>query len=79
MAVIEQINHWYDEERPETLRRGSAITGKSTDNCRMEYIWRYVGAHVTKLFREVFNMMRQVGILNVDSKVSGPVAPCPCG
>lgn len=67
LAMLEQINHWYVEGRPETLHRGSAISGKSTENCRMEMMWRWVAQHVTYEFREVFCKMRDLHIYDPSS------------
>ena len=36
------------------LNRGSALTGRSSQNCRAEYIWNFVKRHVTSYFRKVF-------------------------
>lgn len=38
--MLRQVERHYDPADPSTLTRGSAITGRSTENCRIEYIWR---------------------------------------
>ena len=64
-AIREQINRHYDPERPETGQRGSAITGLSMDNTRMEGFWRYVREQVTDQFFGCFHDMRtHLAILN---------------
>jgi hypothetical protein len=64
LAILDQIDHHYDEARPSTLKRGSAITGPSTQNCRIEYLWRFVRMHVTGKFRAAFNEMRNRGLID---------------
>ena len=39
--------------------RGSALTGRSTKNCRAEYIWNYVSQHVSGYFREPLLVSRE--------------------
>ena len=41
-AMLSLIDHHYDPARPSTLTRGSAITGHSTQNTRIEYLWRFL-------------------------------------
>ena len=66
LAVLAQIaHHWDGVEGSPTLRRGSAITGRSTQNCRIEYMWRYVRVHVTGKFRAVFRELEKRGWLDV--------------
>ena len=69
LAILAQIDHHYDEARPQTLSRGSAITGKSTQNTRIEYLWRFVRVHVTGKFRSLFTEMRNLGLLNPTSEI----------
>ena len=69
-AIREQINRHYDPDRPETGQRGSAITGVSMDNTRMEGFWRFVREQVTDQFYATFHDMRtRLDILN-------PADPC---
>jgi hypothetical protein len=69
LAILDQIDHHFDEARPETLQRGSAITGPSTQNCRIEYLWRFVRMHVSGKFRAAFFEMMRRGILNPSSEI----------
>lgn len=43
--------------------------GRSTHNCRMEYIWRFVRTHVTDGFRELFHDLHKRNLFN-------PASPC---
>ena len=69
-AIREQINRHYDPERPETGQRGSAITGVSMDNSRMEGFWRYVREQVTDQFYGCFHHMR------TRREILNPADPC---
>lgn len=69
LAILRQIDHWYVDGDEATLRRGSALSGSSTKNCRMEYLWRFVRIHVTGKFRDVLQQMRDTGLLSVESPV----------
>ena len=57
-AIREQVNRHYDPARPETGQRGSAITGVSMDNSRIESFWRFVREQVTDEFGGCFEHMR---------------------
>ena len=52
LAICEQVNRHYDPSQPETGARGSALTGRSIDNTRIEGFWRYVREQVTDQFCE---------------------------
>ena len=69
-AIREQINRHLDPLRPETGRRGSAITGRSIDNTRIEGFWRYVREQVSDPFGDCFNYMR------TELKILHPDDPC---
>ena len=70
LAILAQINKWWDGiDGSPSLTRGSAITGRSTQNCRIEYIWRYVAEHVTRPFKALFKLMINLGLLD-------PEDPC---
>jgi hypothetical protein len=69
LAILALIDHHYDEARPETLTRGSAITGRSVQNCRIEYLWRFVKTHVSSKFRATFFEMQRRGLLNPNSEI----------
>ena len=58
LAMLSLIDHHYDVRTPSTLTRGSAITGRSVQNTRIEYMWRFVRQHVTGKFRLLFDTMR---------------------
>jgi len=47
--------------------RGSAILGRSVQNCRAEYMWARVKRHVTGYFRELFFNMQERGLLDPNS------------
>ena len=53
------IDRHCDPTRPETLRRGSVITGPSVRNCRIEGLWTFIKDKVTKKFRLVFLGVRK--------------------
>lgn len=66
-AIVEQINHWWDDDRGQewNVARGSALTGRSTQNCRAEYVWAHLVVHVVNYFREkFFHMQRELQILD---------------
>ena len=58
LAIREQVNRHFEPSRPETGARGSAITGRSMDNARMEGFWRYCREQVTDQFLSLFDDMR---------------------
>ena len=48
--------------------RTCAITGRSMQNCRAEYIWNFYKRAVSGAYRELFfRMMRQLRVLDVDN------------
>ena len=47
--------------------RGSALLGRSVQNCRAEYMWARVRRHVTDYFRALFFEMQAQGQLNPNS------------
>ena len=40
------------------------VQGKSTHNCRIEYIWRFVRHHVTQGFRDLFYELHRLRVFN---------------
>ena len=67
-ALVEQIDYHHVEGRPETLYRGSVITGPSPENCRIEGLWPFVKDKVVMKFRIVFNELRTQGLFDATSK-----------
>ena len=66
-AIEAQWAHWWNKDltQRENERRGSALTGRSMQNCRAEYIWAYVRKHVVDFFRVTFRRMeRELKILD---------------
>jgi len=56
-AILSQI----DKMGP---NRGSALTGRSCQNCRAEYIWNFVKKHVTSYFRALFFRMQKEKVMD---------------
>jgi AraC-like DNA-binding protein len=44
--------------------RGSALTGRSSLNCRAEYIWAFVKVHISSYFRDLFFRMERDGLFS---------------
>ena len=55
-AMEAQYMYWWDDSLSDhdNLKRGSVLSGRSVQNCRAEYIWRYVKKQVTNFFRKTF-------------------------
>jgi hypothetical protein len=67
LAALAQTDYWWDDTKPLAWnqRRGSALTGRSVQNCRAEYMWCFVKKHVTGAFRKLFfRMERELHVLN---------------
>ena len=43
--------------------------GRSTENCRIEYLWRFLKTHVTGKFRACFFEMMKRGLLMKGSEI----------
>lgn len=57
-AIQEQLAH--HARQGGDRWRGAAITGRSSQNCRAEYIWNFYKRHVSQPYRELFfRMMRE--------------------
>ena len=68
-SIQAQLEYWWDHALSdvENEKRGSALTGRSMQNCRAEYIWGYAKKHVTSFFRKTFvKMEKELGILDPD-------------
>ena len=67
-AIAEQLEHHRQSDDGSGRWRGSAITGRSSQNCRAEYIWNFLKRHVSAPYRELFfRMMRELEILDASS------------
>lgn len=67
LAIQAQWDYWWNHalSYAENERRGSALTGRSVQNCRAEYIWAYVKKHISEHFRRKFKRMEtQLNILD---------------
>jgi hypothetical protein len=68
-AISEQLRHHQRHDDGHGRWRGCAITGRSSQNCRAEYIWNFLKRHVSAPYRELFfSMMRELKILDPSSK-----------
>ena len=66
-AIAAQWAYWWDPSLTDAQnqRRGSALTGRSVQNCRAEYIWAYVRTHITNYFRKLlWRMEKEMHILD---------------
>jgi hypothetical protein len=62
-AIAEQLAH--HAAKGGDSWRGCALTGRSSQNCRAEYIWNFFKRHVSQPYRELFfKMMRELRILD---------------
>ena len=67
-AITEQLEHHRRNDDGTGRWCGSAITGRSCQNCRAEYIWNFLKRHVSGPYRELFfRMMRELEILDPSS------------
>mmetsp|Transcript_3201 Transcript_3201/g.6927 ORF Transcript_3201/g.6927 Transcript_3201/m.6927 type:complete len:584 (-) Transcript_3201:110-1861(-) len=65
-AICEQLLH--HQQNGSERWKGCAITGRSAQNCRAEYIWNFVKRHVSGPYRELFfRMMRDLCVLDPSS------------
>ena len=67
LAIREQVNRHLDQDVPASGARGSALTGRSIDNTRMEGQWRYTREQVTDQVDDCFEGMHRTSkVLNPD-------------
>jgi hypothetical protein len=60
-AIEAQWTYWWDwtKSDEQNRKRGSALTGRSVQNCRAEYIWAYVRKHISNFYRKLFWRMEK--------------------
>lgn len=67
-ARLEQTAYW-QQRRTDWATRGSALTGRSVQNLRAEYVWVPVHAKVSGPYRARFDAMAMKGWLDPNSEV----------